>query len=206
MYYIWVHKCETKAQVREREGERESVLCEGMRVEQRWEGGGIRVKDRWSLSGVVPPLPLSFSLPPGSYIFSLSPLQNLTSSVFFFPLHLSSAPFIIPSFSPSVKDWTRIFTHVAARYLFKPFPPLPRYFSSAFLSVFSLTKSTWKYQEIFVWLSFWPLLTQHVGHWRDLGFVGANKTTRQKGSDWQLWPMNSESAGSIAACVHINVL
>lgn len=56
------------------------ALCEG-------RGGVVRVNDRWSLSGDVPPLPLSFSLPSGSYILLLSPLQNLTSSVFFFPLH-----------------------------------------------------------------------------------------------------------------------
>lgn len=186
-----------------------------MRVEQRWEGGGIRVKDRWSLSGVVPPLSL-FLTP--SWVLHLFPVTSPESYLICFsPPHLSSAPFIISSFSPSVKDWTRIFTNVAARYLFKPFLPLPRYLSSALLSVFLLTKSTWKYQETLLWLSFWPLLTQHVGHWRDLGFVGANKTTRQKGSDWQLWPMNSEyflniiwfwdpSAGSIVAWMHINVL
>lgn len=91
-YYICVRKCENKS-TSESERASERVSCEGMRVEQRWEGGGgLRVKDRWSLSGVVPPLPLSFSLPSGSDIFSLSPLQNLTSSVFCFflfcPQHL----------------------------------------------------------------------------------------------------------------------
>ena len=173
----------TKAQVRASE----RVPCEGMRVEQRWEGGGgLRVKDRWSLSGVVPPLPLSFSLPSGSDIFSLSPLQNLTSSVFFV-FFLPSAPFIISSFTLLLKVSTRIFTHFAALLsLQTPFLPFPS--SSAFLSGFLLKKSTWKHQEISLWLSFWPLLTQHKRHQRGLGFVGTNK---KKGSDWQLWPMNN---------------
>lgn len=132
----------TKAQVRASERASERVSCEGMRVEQRWEGGGgLRVKDRWSLSGVVPPLPLSFSLPSGSDIFSLSPLQNLTSSVFCFFFVLPSAPLIISSFTLSLKVSTQIFTHFAVLLsLQTPFLPFPG--SSASLSGFLLKKST----------------------------------------------------------------
>lgn len=173
-YYICVRKCENKSTS---ESERASVC----RVREcvlssvgREGGGGLRVKDRWSLSGVVPPLPLSFSLPSGSDIFSLSPLQNLTSSVFCFFFVLPSAPLIISSFTLSLKVSTQIFTHFAVLLsLQTPFLPFPG--SSASLSGFLLKKSTWNHQEISLWLSFWPLLTQHKRHQRDLGFVGTNK-------------------------------
>ena len=90
-YYICVRKCENKSTS---ESERACAVWGNACCAALGGRGGLRVKDRWSLSGVVPPLPLSFSLPSGSDIFSLSPLQNLTSSVFFVffcPQHLLSS-------------------------------------------------------------------------------------------------------------------
>lgn len=98
-----VCKCEAKAQVRGR-----VCVCVCVCVVQGnacWAasgGRGVCVKDRWSLSGVVPPLSLSLSLPSGSHILPLSPLQNLTSSIFPLP-HLSSASFTVILLSVSLK-------------------------------------------------------------------------------------------------------
>lgn len=152
------HKCENKC------------VCVCMRVylcecvlSSAGRERGVHVKDRWSLSGVVPPLPISFSLP--SFPCHLS---RILPHLFSFPQHLLNPP--------PFKVWAWIFTHSSV--LFSLCPQLLLF---CCLVLFLAEEIALKIPRDFsLWESFWHLLTQHVDHWCVLGFVGANKNISTK--------------------------
>ena len=156
-FYVLLNKC-VCVSVRECVSSgagRQGGACKGQMVTQR------------SCSPTPSPF---FSHPSGSDMVSLSPLQNLTSSVFFQFVcspHLFSASLATSSL--------KVRTGILA-YPFKPSVPLPSFVSSAFLSGFLLKK-------LFLCACdchSGALLTRHVGLRRDLGFVG--RKTRLTGS------------------------
>lgn len=191
-----VCKCETKAQVRE------CVMCVvwGTACRAASGGRGVCVKDRWSLSGVVPPLSLSFSLPSGSHILPLSALQNLTSSIPPPPPptpHLSFASLTIILLSFTLKSnlgpsLTLLFL-IFSNSLF-PSPDtslLPS--CQAFCWRNQLEKSKRSICHCHsgpFWRSNWPARSKL----KTFGIYGGKQdilTEKQKGNDWQLWPMNT---------------
>lgn len=92
-YYICVRKCENKS-TSESERASERVSCEGMRVEQRWEGGGggatckRQMVTQWSCS----PTPSLFLAPFWvRHLFPVtSPESYLICFLFFFCFALST--------------------------------------------------------------------------------------------------------------------
>lgn len=140
-----------------------SLLCEGMCVVLVVVG--VYVKDRWSLSGVVPPLLLFFLFfIPASLPCHLS--KNLTSSISWPPAD-PHPPFSLTILS--VEYQTQILwlhpCSVSQKSLFKLF-------------------CWWGF--LCVWLPFWSLLTWHVGLWSYLRFVKQSwRWTR-----WQPWALD----------------
>lgn len=142
-----------------------SLLCEGMCVVLVVVG--VYVKDRWSLSGVVPPL-LLFSFFYSS-IFALSPLQES------YLIH-----FLAPCWPPPT---------------LLPHHPLSRISNSDPLSssLFCLSEvssaffsSCFADEDFCVWLPFWSLLTWHVGLWSYLRFVKESR----RWTRWQPWALD----------------
>lgn len=174
-YYICVRKCENKSTSEsERASERACVVWGNACWAALGGRGGATCKRQMVTQWSCSPTPSLFLAPFWvRHLFPVtSPESYLICFLFFFVL--PSAPLIISSFTLSLKVSTQIFTHFAVLLsLQTPFLPFPG--SSASLSGFLLKKSTWNHQEISLWLSFWPLLTQHKRHQRDLGFVGTNK-------------------------------